>query len=85
MAHIVFLITSYLNTQNNYLYNKIHVLKKEDYISITCNFRGIDLDIRVYNETFIKIRVDELHFAICDGIKSFRDEFDRLAVLRYEW
>lgn len=82
---IIYLITSYLNTQKSYLDEKVRVLDEGKYTCITCNYQGLDLEICVYNETFIKVKVDRLPYAICDGIKSFRSEFDRLPLLRYQW
>jgi len=82
---IIHLIISYLNSHNSYLDDKVRFITGEQYTCITCTYHGMDVEICVYNDTFIKIKVDNLPLAICDGIKSFRKEFDRLYVLRHQW
>ena len=82
---IVHLITSYLNSQKNYLDNKVQIIREDSYTCIICEYLGLDIEIFVYNDTFIKLKVDKLPFAICDSIHSFRKEFIRAGYLRYEW
>lgn len=83
MAQIIHLITSYLNTQKNYLDAKPQVSTHSKYTCITFTYNGIDIEACVYNDTFIKLKVDDMPHAICDGIKTFRSELDRLHTLRY--
>lgn len=80
---IVHLITSYLNSQKSYLDDKVRLRTEEQYTCITCTYQGMEIEICIYNDTFIKLKVDRIPLAICDGIKSFRKEFDRLHILRY--
>lgn len=84
MSQIIHLITSYLHTQKNYLDTKPLVITTNNYICINFTYNGIDIEVCVYNETFIKLKVDNLPYAICDGIKTFRSEIDRLHMLRYQ-
>ena len=80
---IVHLITSYLNTHKNFLDSQVKILAQEKYILIYFCYSGLDVEICVYNETFIKIKVDKLSFAICDSIKTVRKEIDRLHSKRF--
>jgi len=84
MNHIIHLITSYINSQKNYLDTRPQIIKNNSYVCINFIYQGIDIEVYVYNETFIKLKVDNMPHAICDGIKSFRSEIDRLHVLRYQ-
>ena len=84
MNHIIHLITSYINSQKNYLDTRPQIIKNNSYVCINFIYQGLDIEVYVYNETFIKLKVDNMPHAICDGIKSFRSEIDRLHVLRYQ-
>ena len=84
MAQIIHLITSYLNTQKNYLDTKPLIVPSSEHTCINFTYYGYDIEVCVYNETFIKLKVDDIPYAICDGIKSFRSEIDRLHMLRYQ-
>jgi hypothetical protein len=84
MSQIIHLITSYLNTQKNYLDSKPIVVPSNKYTCINFTYQGIDIEVCVYNDTFIKLKVDDMPYAICDGIKTFRTEIDRLHILRYQ-
>lgn len=83
MSQIVHLITSYLNTQKNYLTGKPQISVDNKYTCITFTFQGKEIEVCVYNDTFIKLKVDNIPHAICDGIKTFKYEIDRLHILRY--
>ena len=83
--NIIHLITAYLNAQQNYLDSKVRVIPEQSYTCIFCKYQGMELEVCVYNDTFIKLKVDKMPFAICDGIKSFKQEFNRISFLRYEW
>ena len=83
MTNITHLITSYLNTQKNYLDSKPLVVTNNKNTCINFNFHGIDIEVCVYNDTFIKLKIDKMPYAICDGIQSFKYEIDRLHMLRY--
>jgi len=84
MAQIIHLITSYLNKHKQYLDTKPLVVATNNYVCINFTYYGYDIEVCVYNETFIKLKVDNMPHAICDGIKSFRSEIDRLHMLRYQ-
>jgi hypothetical protein len=79
MSNIIHLITSYLNAQKNYLDVKPQVSEsKNKYTCITCTYIGLHIEICVYNDTFIKLKIDNMPYAICDGIKTLREEFDKI-------
>jgi hypothetical protein len=82
MAQIIHLITSYLHTQKNYLDTRPQIIKNSSQTSINFCYHGYDIEVCIYNETFIKLKVDNIPYAICDGIKTFRTEIDRLKSLR---
>lgn len=84
MAQIIHLITSYLNTQKNYLDTRPQIVANNNYTCINFTYNGVDIEVCVYNDTFIKLKVDNMPYAICDGIKTFRSEIDRLHILRYQ-
>lgn len=80
---IVHLITSYLNTHKNFLDSQVKIIATETHTLIYFCYRGANVEICVYNPTFIKIKVDKASVAICDGIKTVRLEIDRLHSKRY--
>ena len=82
MAQILHLITSYLHTQKNYLDTKPLIIPNNNYTCINFTYNGVNIEVCVYNETFIKLKVDNIPYAFCDGIKTFRNEIDRLHMLR---
>jgi len=84
MAQIVHHITSYLNTQKNYLDTQPLIVTNTKYTCINFTYHGYDIEVCIYNDTFIKLKVDSIPYAICDGIKTFRSEIDRLHNLRYQ-
>lgn len=83
MAQIIQLITSYLNTQKNYLDTKPLIVETNKHTCINFTYYGYDIEACVYNDSFIKLKVDSIPYAICDGIKTFRLEIERLHNLRY--
>ena len=84
MTQIIHHITSYLNTQKNYLDTKPLIVETNKHTCINFTYFGYDIEVCVYNDSFIKLKVDNMPYAICDGIKTFRNEIDRLRVLRYQ-
>ena len=84
MAQIIHYITSYLNTQRNYLDSKPQVIITSKHTCINFTYYGYDVEVCIYNDTFIKLKVNDIPHAICDGIKTFRSEIDRLHTLRYQ-
>ena len=84
MTQIIHHISAYLKTQKNYLDTKPQIVTKNNYTCINFTYQGIDIEVCVYNDTFIKLKVDNMPYAICDGIKTFRTEIDRLHILRYQ-
>jgi hypothetical protein len=85
MTNIIHLITSYLNTQKNYLDTKPQISVHSKYTCVTFTYHGINIEVCVYNDTFIKLKVNDMPYAICDSIKTFKHEIDRLHTLRYQW
>ena len=84
MSQIIHLITSYLNTQKNYLDTRPQIIRSSAQTSINFCYHGYDIEVCIYNDSFIKLKVDNMPYAICDGIKTFRNEIDRLHMLRYQ-
>ena len=84
MSHIIHLINAYLKTQKNYLDSKPQVIINNNSTVINFVYQGMDIEVCVYNSTFIKLKVDDMPYAICDGIKTFRSEIDKLHVMRYQ-
>lgn len=84
MAQVIHLITAYLKTQKNYLDAKPQVVMNSNHTCINFTFQGRDIEVCIYNDTFIKLKVDNIPHAICDGIKTFKYEIDRLHMLRYQ-
>ena len=84
MAQIIHLITSYLNTQKQYLDAKPLIVVTNKHTCINFTYFGYDIEVCVYNDSFIKLKVDNMPYAICDGIKTFRSEIDKLYTLRYQ-
>ena len=84
MSQITHLITSYLNTQKNYLETKPQIVTTKKHTCINFTYFGYDIEVCIYNDSFIKLKVDDIPYAICDGIKTFKYEIDRLHMLRYQ-
>lgn len=84
MADIIRSICSYLNTQKNYLDTKPQIVIGNTYTCINFIFQGKDIEVCIYNDSFIKLKVDNITHAICDGINTFKYEIDRLYTLRYQ-
>lgn len=84
MAQITHLITSYLNTQKNYLDTKPIIVSTTKHTCINFTYYGYDIEVCVYNDSFIKLKVNNIPYAICDSIKTFRGEIDKLYTLRYQ-
>jgi hypothetical protein len=82
--HIIQSIKAYIKTyQNPYHQIKvIHMKDKIDYYMICYEYCERDICIIVYNDTFIKINVDNHIYAICDGIKTVRYELDKIGMYR---
>lgn len=84
MTDIIRLITAYLKTQKNYLDTKPQIIVGSNYTCVNFVFQGKDIEVCIYNDTFIKLKVDDIPYAICDGINTFKYEIDRLYILRYQ-
>lgn len=84
MTQIIHHITSYLNSQKNYLETKPLIVATNKHTCINFTYFGYDIEVCVYNDSFIKLKVDNMPYAICDSIKTFRDEIDKLYTLRYQ-
>lgn len=77
----VALILAFLHTKQTKIFGNVQTSRHEGhlpYVCITCNYSGNDLDICVYNDSFIKVKVDNYPWTICDGIKSLRDSIYKL-------
>jgi len=84
MAQVIHLITAYLNTQKRYLDTRPLTVITSKHTSINFIYYGYNIEVCIYNDTFIKLKVDDMPYAICDGIKTFRSEIDRLHMLRHQ-
>lgn len=76
------LIISYLKT-NTYLHGQIVKTVEDSCICLTFFYHNYDITVQIYNESFIKLKIDNMPYTICDSIKTFRAEIDRLNTLRY--
>lgn len=82
----VSLILAFLYTKKSKIFGKIQVSKHEGFLPHACvtfNYSGNDVMINVYNDTFIKVRVDDHAWGICDGIVSLRDAIYKLEYHNY--
>ena len=82
----VSMILAFLNTKKIKLFSNIQVANRYGHIPYTgiyfC-YSGIDTEIRVYNDKFIKLRVKDEPWAICSDISSVRDEVCKIDYLNY--
>jgi hypothetical protein len=80
------LIISYLNLQKISLYSNIAIVKTLDqhldYTTLYFCYLGKDVEIHIYNPTFIRFIVKNNQGIICDGISSVRKEIDKLSYYR---
>jgi len=76
------LIISYLKNNTN-LHGQITQTVKNKCIHLNFFYHNHDVTVLIYNDNFIKLKIDNLPHAICDSIKTFRAEIDRLNTLRY--
>lgn len=82
----VSLILAFLNTQQNKIFSNIQTSRHDGhlpFIYITFCYTGFNVDISVYNDTFIKLKVNDQPWSICDGIRSVRDSIHKLEHLNY--
>jgi len=84
MTQVVHLINAYLTTQNYYLDSKPKIFINSNATIINFVYQGSDVEVCIYNSTFIKLKIDNIPYAICDSIKTFRGEMDKLYTLRYQ-
>lgn len=83
----VSMILAFLHTKKTKIYSNVQTSRHEGqhpYISITFCYTGLDVDVYVYNDTFIKLRVNDNPYTICDGIRSFRDMIYKLDYYNYD-
>ena len=80
------LIISYLNLQKNSLFSNIEIVQTldqhVDYTTLYFCYLGKDIQIQIYNPTFIRFIVKNNQGIICDGISSVREEIDKLSYYR---
>lgn len=82
----VSLILAFLHTKQNKLFINIQTSRHEGrypYIHITFCYTGLDVSVRVYNDSFIKLFVDNQPWDICDSVKTFRDTIYNLENFNY--
>lgn len=80
------LIISYLNSQQYSLFSDVEVVqtldKGLDYTSLYFCYLGKDIEIQIYNSTFIKFKIKNSHGTICDSISSVRSEIEKISYYR---
>lgn len=84
----VSLILAFLNTRQHKIFSNIQTSRHDGhlpYIYITFCYTGLDVDISIYNDTFIKLKVNNQPWSICDGISSVRDSIYKLERLSYSY
>ncbi len=84
MNNLLHNIKTYINTYQkpHHKIRILHIKDKIDYYTICYEYYDRDICITVYNETFIKISIDNHIHAICDGIKSLRYELDKVVIYK---
>jgi len=82
----VSLILAFLHTKKSKIFSNVQTSKCEGRIPYTCvtfNYFGSDVDLCVYNDSFIKVNVDKKVWAICDGIQTLRDAIYKIEYHNY--
>lgn len=82
----VSLILAFLHTKKTKIFSNVQTSRHEGlcpFVCITFCYNGLDVCVYIYNETFIKVSVDNQAWNICDGIKSFRDNIHKLDYYNY--
>lgn len=80
-------IQSYLHTYSSHISN-VYLIEKNENFEYTCVcFRYLkhNIEIRIYNDTFIKFRVDGRTIKICSDIHSIRQSIDNLQIHLWEY
>jgi hypothetical protein len=85
MTYIIQRIKTLINNYKspNTKITVIPIKDKIDYVMICYDYYDRDICIMVYNDSFIKINVDNSIHAICDSIHTVRYELDRLQTYKY--
>ncbi len=82
------LLLAFLYTKQNRIFGNIQTSRHEGllpYICVTFNYSGNDVVVQVYNDNFIKIKVDSYSWNICDGIRTLRDSIYKLEYYNYRY
>jgi len=82
----VSLILAFLHTKKSKIFSNVQTSKHDGrypYVCITFCYTGLDVDVCVYNDSFIKLVVNNQPWGICDGIRSFRDSIYKLEYYNY--
>lgn len=82
----VSLILAFLNTNKVKIFSNIQTSRTESHIPYTCmtfNYMGNDVTICIYNDSFIKITVDDQLWSICDDINTVRNSIHKLETHNY--
>ena len=79
------LILLHINNKTTYLSN-VHVVKHSNslfkYTSLHFKYNGIDVEIKIYNSSFIQIKIDNNLGKVCDSLSNVRFEIDKLFAYR---
>lgn len=82
----VSLILAFLHTKKSKIFSNIQTSRHDGhlpYICITFCYTGLDVNVRIYNDSFIKLKVDDQSWNICDSIETFRDTIYKLDHYNY--
>ena len=79
------LILLYLQNHKTKVCGKIGVADYRNnipYRSIKFNYIGYDVEIRIYNSSYINVRVDNYPSEVCDSVSTLRSAIDKLSNFR---
>lgn len=82
----VSMILAFLHTKRSKIFSSILTSRHEGripYVSVTFNYSGSDVNLCIYNDSFIKVNVDKRVWAICDGIQTLRDTIYKIEHYNY--
>lgn len=78
-------IVSYIKNNKFFLDSKIVVSEHRaflNYKALNFIFCGNNVEIRIYNSDFIKIKIEKDFGCVCDNVQSVREQIDKLRFRR---
>jgi len=82
----VSMILAFLHNKKSKLFSNVQTYRQDGYCPFICIrfcYSGLNVDVYVYNSTFIKLKINDEPHTICDGISSFRDTIYNLDNYNY--